>query len=403
MNLQPNEPLDPEEWKRSLPPARRRRQQRSIIPGAQSERAATIDDMARASVPPFDFFLFSLVAGLLTGAAAYVDSPALYVLAALSAPFLSPLVGLSLATITGSVRFFLQSLGGMLMGSALVWGGGMLSGWLAGLLLPPRALQHAIDHTHFDWPDLLLLALGAILLVWRTCHPASRSDGEQKQQSLLASVALAYALYLPLGLAGYGLANKTAALWPHGLIVFLVHLALAVLLGAITFAILGLRPLTMFGYALGSSLVLGGIVAAIALTGMGALAGYNKPTLTPSPSATQTPSSTPSPSLTPVPATATQTATPTRVPTRTPSLTPVTPTPTPVVAVVAANMGNGAIIRAEPSTTGEMLTAALNGTQLQLFETTTSEDGIVWAHVTLASEEIDGWIMLSLVNILPAQ
>ena len=67
MSLKPSEPLDPEEWKRTLPPARRRRRRRSIIPGAHSERAAYIDDMARAAVPPFDFFLFSLVAGVLTG------------------------------------------------------------------------------------------------------------------------------------------------------------------------------------------------------------------------------------------------------------------------------------------------------------------------------------------------
>jgi cell division septation protein DedD len=401
MSLQPSEPLDPEEWTRTLPPARRRRRQRSIVPGAQSEQAAYIDEMARGATPPFDFFLFSLLTGLLTGAAAYIDSPAFYVLAALAAPFLAPLVGLSLATITGSVRFFLQSLGGMLMGSLLVLGGGLLSGWLIGLLFPPHNLNHAIDHTHFDWPDLLLLALGAVFAVWRSAHNTSRTSGGQ--QPLLASAALAYTLYLPLGLAGYGLANHSAVLWPHGLIVFLVHLALAILLGAITFAILGLRPLTMFGYALGSSLVLGGIAIVIALTGMGTLAGYYKPTLTPSPTITLTPSPTPSPSQTPAPATATQTPTETRPPTRTPSATPVTPSPTPVVAVVAANEGNGAIIRAEPSTEGETITSVLNGTQLQLFETATSEDGIVWAHVTLASQEIDGWIMYTLINVPPAE
>ena len=402
MNLQPSESLDPEEWKRTLTPARRRRRQRSIVPGAQSEQAAYIDEIARGTVPPFDFFLYSLLAGVLTGAAAYIDSPAFYVLAALAAPFMAPLIGLSLATITGSVRFFLQSLGGMLLGSALVLSGGMLSGWLAGLLLPRRDLLHAIDHTHFDWPALLLLALGAIFAVWRSAQNTSRTNGSQ--QPLLASAALAYTLYLPLGLAGYGLSNHAASLWPHGLIVFLVHLALAILLGAITFALLGLRPLTMFGYALGSSLVLGGFAVVIALTGMGTLAGYYKPTLTPSPTATLTPSLTPAPSLTPIPPTATATLTPTRVPTGTPSATPVTPTSTPVVAVVAANEGNGAIIRAEPSTAGETIISVLNGTQLQMFETITSDDGISWVHVILASEEVDGWIMSTLVDVVaPAE
>jgi MFS family permease len=353
-------------------------------------------------VPSLDFFLFSLLAGLLTAAAAYFDAPALYVLAALSAPFMAPLVGLSLATITGSLRFFAQSLGGMLMSCVLVFGGGALGGWLVDLVLPPHDLHHAIDHTHFNWPDLVLLAIGAVLIVWRTARNAARRD-DGGQEPLLASAALAYTLYLPLGLAGFGLSNAMPMLWPHGLVIFLVHIALAILIGAITFAVLGLRPLTMFGYALGTSLVLGGIVLAIALTGMGTLAGYYKPTVTPSPSATLTPSLTPTTTRTPIPPSATPTLTPTKTATLAPTATPVTPTPTPVVAVVAANEGNGAIIRAEPSLDGETIKSVLNGTQLQMYELITSEEGTVWAHVILPSEALDGYIMRSLIDIVPGE
>ena len=60
-----NFPDDPD----LLPPARRRGARRLLAPLDADERAATIDHMAHRTSPSFDFFLFSLVAGVFFGIA----------------------------------------------------------------------------------------------------------------------------------------------------------------------------------------------------------------------------------------------------------------------------------------------------------------------------------------------
>ena len=61
----------------------------------------------------------------------------------------------------------------------------------------------------------------------------------------LPSVLLAYELYLPLAIAGLGLGSGVPHLWPDGLVIYAINLAWGALLGAVTLAILGFRPLTL--------------------------------------------------------------------------------------------------------------------------------------------------------------
>jgi hypothetical protein len=100
-------------------PARRRRERRQFSPSNTSQRAALLDHLAEKSIPSFDFFVFCFLGGLLLGAAALLDSPALLILAALAAPCLTPVAGLSLAAIVGSGRFFLLTLACTLLAAGL--------------------------------------------------------------------------------------------------------------------------------------------------------------------------------------------------------------------------------------------------------------------------------------------
>ena len=111
MSLPTSQKIEPETFD-SLPPARRRRQRRMPLPDSPDERGAFLQDIGKRIIPSFDFFLFSFLAGLVFGAAAFFDSSALLVLTALLAPFMSPIVGLGLGTILGSVRFFYAVVGG---------------------------------------------------------------------------------------------------------------------------------------------------------------------------------------------------------------------------------------------------------------------------------------------------
>src|SRR4030067_113913 len=117
-------PDDPE----SLPPARRRRVRRLLAPLDADERADYLDEVAHRASPSFDFFLFSLVSGAVMGIGLLLDAPALLVLGAVLAPLMAPTIGISLGTVTGSGRYFLRSLLGLLIGGLLACLGGAAVG-----------------------------------------------------------------------------------------------------------------------------------------------------------------------------------------------------------------------------------------------------------------------------------
>jgi hypothetical protein len=193
--------------------------------------------------------------------------------------------------------------------------------------------------------------------------------------------------------AGFGLGSGVPHLWPDGLVVFAVHLAWSALLGAITLAILGFRPLTLFGYTLGAAVALLGVILVIGLSGAGAVFGAHMGLPTPTPTLTLTPTLTPTHTPTPVPPTPTYTPTATLTPSLTPTFT-LTPTATPILATVRTDLPEGARIRFEPG--GETIGFLANDTLLILAPETVEKDGITWAHVT-TPDGVQGWIVQSLI------
>ena len=371
-----------------LPPARRRRARRLLAPLDSDERAAFVEKVAHRASPSFDFFLFSLIAGTVISVGFAFDSPALLVLGALLAPLMAPAVGLALGTVIGSASYFLRSLVGMLIGSLLVF----LVGWLAGYALSPwlpMQLDMAHQQTQLNLINFVVLALGAAL----TAASMVRSD----QNAALPSVALAYELYLPLSAAGIGLGSGEAFLWPDGLVVFALHLAWAALFGALTLAIVGFRPLTLFGYTFGGVVALLGVLLLVVISGAGAAFGAQIAMPTPIPSATPTVTLTATPTLTPQPPTATptSTATPTFTPTQT--LT-TTPTPTPVLALVSAGEeAGGAHLRQEAGFQSPSLGLLGNGSLvIVLPDAPVEESGGFWIHVR-TDDGREGWVLQTLL------
>lgn len=397
MTLPSIEPLPDENT--SLPPARRRRQRRMILPQDSSEQAEFLRELAREIVPSFDFFLFSLFAGAALGVAILLDAPALFVLAALIAPFMAPAVGIALGTVAGKGRFILQSLGSLATGSLIVFLCGALTGWAANLL-PARAYQQVAFHSRFAWPDFVLLIIGAAL----TTYMIARAP---RQKPLVSSVAMAYGLYLPVGAAGFGLTSGIGGLWPDGLALFFNHLVWAVIAGIIVLAFLGLRPLTRAGiiavvvYVLVGLAALSGALAALsqvnilppAVTEQGAAA--SQPSATSAPTLPASPGPTRLPSSTPVPA---QNPTPTRslVPTLTATIT-ITPQPTPVWARINAMQGDGALVREKPDYNATVVSSVLNGTLVEILPEVDSSGGATWVHIRLVNGK-DGWVVRSLLR-----
>lgn len=382
-------PDDPER----LPPARRRRARRLLAPVDTDERAALLSRMAHRASPSFDFFLFSVIAGAVIAIAWLFNETALSVLGTLLAPFMAPVLGLALATVVGSLRFFFRSLIGLVIGGLFVFSLGALAGFAARPWFP-LTYTLALDHAQLSWSNILLISVGAVL--------AAAGMVRSERSARLPSVALVYGLYLPLSASGFGLGGGLAGLWPEGLGVFAIYLAWTILLGAFTLAFLGFRPLTLFGYTLSGVLILFGIVLIIGISGVGA--AFDAQIALPTPRPTRTATFTPTPTLTETMKPPTLTATPTLTPSFTSTATrTITPSPTPLLAFVAAGESGGAHLRAEPGFQAASLALLPNGALLQVLSDEVVQEGSgFWVHVRTSTGQ-EGWILqVLLVTATPA-
>jgi hypothetical protein len=256
--------------------ARRRSARRRMLPKTAGERAAMLEALARRAYPTFEYFLFSLLCSAIIGAAYLLDAPALVLLAVLFAPLMTPWIGVTLATVTGSALFFIQAIGSFVIGGLIIFLTSTLSGFAARLWLPMK-LDQAFLHSRLWWPDLIVLAVGAVVL--------ALSFVRSEDRPFLPSVILAYEFYLPVASAGFGLGSGLPDLFPDGLLVFAIHFAWATLFGVLTLALMGFRPATFAGFTLGTTLVLAGVMLLLGLSGLGAVIqtrlGLTPPTATP--------------------------------------------------------------------------------------------------------------------------
>ncbi len=385
-----NIPDDPD----LMPPARRRRARRLLAPLEADERAIMLDQVRRRTSPSFDFFLFSVVSGIIFCVGLLLDSPIVLVLGAIFAPLMAPVIGLSLATVVGSYKFFARSLVGLAIGSLMVFIVGAGAGIL-GRIWVPGSLSQAYMNAELSTTNFIVLTIGVVLTAATMVH--------HERSPSAPSVTLAYTLYLPLVVAGFGLGSGMPHLFPDALVVFAIHLAWGALLGSITLAILGYRPITFLGYTLGGVVTLIGVALVV---GVGAysttLGWFGAPLAVPTytPTATYT--------LTPIPPTATKTSTPVP-PTLTPTitLTPTntstptqtyTPAPIPVYARIGPE--SGATIRSGPGfDSPPVYPAVIQGTLVQLLGEAQDADGLTWVQVRVVEDDREGWMLESLLDI----
>ncbi len=365
---------------------RRRRQNRLITRPDVSELGERLESMARRAAPTFDFFFFSILAGAIIGLGYMLDAPAVLLFGILVVPILTPWVGVALAAATGEIHFLGQTLGGFLTALAMVFLTGVLAG-LAIRLWMPITTDQALLHARFWVPDLLLMAVGTIVM--------TISFIQSEEKPLLASLMVAYEIYLPVSAAGFGFGSGVEGLGLQGLVVLLVHLAISILLALIVFYYMGFRPLEVSGYALaGLVVVVLAVVAGYGIMVLDNVRGH-RASATPS-TLTQAPSSALQATFTPR---ATLPPTPTRLLiTPTPGVTP-SPTllPTPVYGHIHSQ-GDGAVIRIEPN--GAPITTVENDYLVILLpDLPVTVNNVVWVRVKVqaSSRDIIGWVQLNLI------
>jgi len=384
----------------NLPPARRRKVSRQLTPIISPNTETFLDDFALRLTPSFDLFLYSLIAVLAISIGFLIDSPAFLVLGALFAPSMTPVAGLALGMVTGSIRFFARSLVSLLIVTLLVLLISTLGGYIAKLMDVTELIQ-IYYHSQLTWHHLLVLGIGTAL--------TTKSLVKVNRRGVVAGVALNYELFLPLAVSGFGLGSGIPHLWPDGLVVFVIHLALASLISATTLLILGFRPLTLFGFTLGSVTVLFAVVIIMGLSGVGAAfwgevaIPTHIPTVTNTPTVTEPPTQTSTLTFTPLPPSETlpPSATPSTTVTPSPSLTP---SPTPVYALVSVPEAlKGAMLRAAPGFSEEIITSALNGTLVEIIgDVPVEADAVLWIRVRLPDGR-EGWMLqTTLIAATPA-
>ena len=408
-DTQPSSPPYNEKTRPTRAQRRRAARRRKGLPSGAEGRSRLLENLLQRAYPSYEFFIFAAFSGAILGLGYLLDSQAFLLFGILMAPLMSPFVGMILASVNGSAKFFFKTLGAFILGSALVFITGALAGFAARIWLP-LTLTQTFLHSRLWWTDLVILALGAILLT------ASFVRSEQKP--FLPSVVVAYELFLPLNAAAFGLASGVGDIFSQGILVFAAHLAWAMLFGGLTLFFLGFRPHKFTGW-LFSLLMLAIFLATLATLLLPGdtleSTAASQPTSTlvaevvggrPDISASEMPSG-----QTPVPATSSPqtapatnatlslSATPksTTAPTST-ATTTLTAEPTPLYALISASRGGGAYLRREPG--GPVILTLANDEIVQALEAPIEYDDKNWVHIKVVrgNESYEGWIVQTVLK-----
>lgn len=349
-----SQPLPEEPTPASSPtPRGRRRERRWIAPLNAEGRAAVAEDMARRMDPTLDYFLFLCLAAALTSLGLLLNAHALLVAAALVAPVLTPVFGVAISGVTGSVRYWRRSLAALAVGFGLALALAMLLAWLAARFFGLSPITTAaLSHSQLTFFDFLLALAGGGL----TALALARSPDSVR----LPGAALAYETLPALGGIAFALAAGQPRLAHSALAVFLGHWAVFTLAAALVYWALGFRPVrsgrVLLGYDLAALTAGALLVITLGVAGWAALAYFRQPaatalilaTATASPTPTlASPTSAPSATSTQGPGAEAPTPTLTLTPTPSPTLAP-SPTPVPVMARVQSSEGVGAVLRDSP-------------------------------------------------------
>lgn len=211
---------------------------KGLIEPLNTERQAEVQsDLEAASSPGVDFFLLIVLSATIATLGLLTNSAAVIIGAMLVAPLMSPILALSLASISGEQRIFRSStialVQGAMLAIALAWLLTEISNALPFILISelPSEVLSRTRPTPFDL--LIALAGGAA---------ASYALARKNLSAALPGVAIATALMPPLCTVGIGLATGSNDVALGALLLFMTNLAAIGFAGIVVFFIVGFRP-----------------------------------------------------------------------------------------------------------------------------------------------------------------
>lgn len=200
-------------------------------------RQEVLDELEQASSPGFDYFLLVVLSCSIATFGLITDSTAVIIGAMLVAPLMSPILGLSLASISGEKLMFQRAGIALIEGVFLAILLSFSLGWIAHALpfgvlveLPGEVLAR-ISPTPFDLG--IALAGGAA---------AAYALAQPRLSAALPGVAIATALMPPVCTVGLGLSLGNLSVALGAGLLFLTNLTAISFAGIIVFVALGFHP-----------------------------------------------------------------------------------------------------------------------------------------------------------------
>jgi uncharacterized hydrophobic protein (TIGR00271 family) len=208
-----------------------------FLPISRSRKADVLEELKDASSPGFDFFLLVMLSCAIATFGLITNSAAVIIGAMLVAPLMSPILGLSLATVVAESRLFQRAVLALIEGVAMALTLSALLGWLSRILpfdllidLPSEVLSRARPTPL----DLGIALAGGAAAAYALAQP--------RLSAALPGVAIATALMPPLCAAGVGLSVGRWDVALGAILLFITNLAAISFAGILVFVALGFRP-----------------------------------------------------------------------------------------------------------------------------------------------------------------
>jgi uncharacterized hydrophobic protein (TIGR00271 family) len=209
-------------WMRFLPLARRQE---------------VMEQLSQASSPGFDFFIMVLLSGIIATTGLIIDSAAVIIGAMLIAPLMSPILGLSMASVAGEGKMMRRAAIALVEGALISVALSAFLGWTA-QVLPFDALveipAEIMARTRPSPFDLGIALAGGAAAAYALAQP--------HLSAALPGVAIATALMPPLCTVGIGVSLKNPTIALGALLLFLTNFAAISFAGIVVFIGLGFRP-----------------------------------------------------------------------------------------------------------------------------------------------------------------
>ncbi len=208
-----------------------------VKPLKPEEKREVQKQIALHSAPGFDFYLLTILSATIATLGLLTDSAAVIIGAMLVAPLMTPILGISLASIRGNSGLFQIAAKSVFTGALVSILLAAIISWFSHNLpfsiiseLPPEVLARTRPSPF----DLMIAVAGGMAAAYAFCRT--------NLSSALPGVAIATALMPPLCTVGIGLSRWSMGVAGGALLLFMTNLASIGFAGILVFFILGYRP-----------------------------------------------------------------------------------------------------------------------------------------------------------------